>query len=147
MNQSECGTNDIASSVPFILLASDSRRGAEQLHRSLQQEGFTVQLASGYSDLEDHNFERETPQRCHHIRMVLSCSKSPICNRLKLPSTVAMRLKRRNASQFVGYIVDPILHTSGLAGDAVFPRSPHHLPQALHDFFRDGSAAFAIVAP
>lgn len=140
MNQSECGTNDIASSVPFILLASDNRRGAEHLHRSLQQEGFTVQLASGYSDLEDHNFEQRDSATLspHPQGVVLLEVTDP--RSVEAAVDVAMRLKRRNASQFVGYIVDPILHTSGLAGDAVFPRSVRHLPRALRDFFRDGSA-------
>jgi len=130
MNGKKIISDNFASSVPLILLASDSKRGAEHLHRTLQQEGFSVQLAPGYHDLEYQDLES------------LSYSGSVVLLEVSNPQSVeaavdvAMRLKRRDAAQFVGYIVDPILHTSGLAGDAVFPRSTHHLPQALRDFFR-----------
>ncbi len=132
MNESESSLNNIASSVPFILLASDSSRAAEHLQRTLQQEGFNVQLAPGYQDLESLS---------HHQSPVVLLEVSSLQS-VEAAVAAAMRLKRGNADQFVGYIVDPILHTSGLAGDAVFPRSPHHLPQALRDFFRG-----EIVAP
>jgi hypothetical protein len=40
-------------------------------------------------------------------------------------------LKRQDPLLFIGYIADPILHTSGLAGDAIFPRSAEQLASAL----------------
>jgi len=126
MNEIKNNSNDIAFSDPRILLASDSRRGADHLHRTLQQEGFSVQLAPGYHDLE-------SPAQHQNAVILLEVSDS---QSVEAAVEAAMRLKRRNAGQFVGYIVDPILHTSGLAGDAIFPRSTHHLPQALRDFFR-----------
>jgi len=126
MNGKKSTADDFASSIPIILLASDSRRGADHLHRTLQEEGFSVQVAPGYHDLESLSQ--------HQNAVVLLEVSSP--QSVEAAIDAAMRLKRRNAGQFVGYIVDPILHTSGLAGDAIFPRSTHHLPQALRDFFR-----------
>jgi len=126
MNEINSTLKDTASSVPLILLASDSKRGAEHLHRILQQEGFSVQLAPGYHDLE-------SPAQHQSVVVLLEISN---LQSVEAAVDAAMRLKRRNPGQFVGYIVDPILHTSGLAGDAIFPRGTHHLPQALRDFFR-----------
>jgi len=135
MNVKNNTSHNLASSVPFILLASDNSRGAEHLHRILQQEGFRVRVAPTYSDLEHHDFEQRdsaSPSQHQHVLVLLEVSS---LQSVEAAIAVAIRLKRRNAGQFVGYIVDPILHTSGLAGDAIFPRSPHHLPQALRDFF------------
>ena len=52
----------------------------------------------------------------------------------------ALRVKRANASQFVGYLADASLETSGLAGDAVFPRSAARVEEALrrHSMNGDG---------
>jgi hypothetical protein len=125
MNAKE-NDNGFVSSIPTILLASDSQRAAEHLHRTLKQEGFAVQLVPAYHDLD-------SPGQHQNVVVLLEISS---LQSVEAAVAAAMRLKRLNAGQFVGYIVDPILHTSGLAGDAIFPRSTHHLPQALRDFFR-----------
>lgn len=125
---------NFSASIPPILLASDSPRGGELLHRNLQQEGFRVHLAPGYQDLEPIWQQCRPPLRQHLDGVVLlEVSK---LQSVEAAVDLAMRLKRRDARQFVGYLADPILRTSGLAGDAIFPRSAHHLPQALHDYFR-----------
>ena len=46
----------------------------------------------------------------------------------------ALRVKRGNAGQFVGYLADANLETSGLTGDAVFPRSAERLEGALRRY-------------
>jgi hypothetical protein len=47
----------------------------------------------------------------------------------------ALRLKRRDPGQFVGYLADPVLHCSGLAGDAIFPRVSRQLAKVLKRYF------------
>lgn len=42
-----------------------------------------------------------------------------------------IEVKRGNAQQFVGYLADASLETSGLAGDAVMPRSAAKVEDAL----------------
>ena len=43
----------------------------------------------------------------------------------------ALRVKRADAAQFVGYLADASLSASGLGGDGVFPRHADQLPGAL----------------
>jgi hypothetical protein len=119
-------TSDESAEIPLILLASDNPRVAEHLHRSLRQEGFQVHLAPGYDELE--------PLLRPHEQGIVLLEISSLRS-VEEAVGLAIRIKRRNASQFVGYLADPVLHHSGLAGDAIFPRSAHHLPQALRDHF------------
>ena len=128
MDTEQPNFDDFSSFMPPILLASDNPRVASYLHRTLEEEGLSVQLAPGYGEIEPLS-------QSHQGAIVLievshQQSVEPAVN-------IALRLKRRNANRFVGYLADPILHTSGLAGDAIFPRSTHHLPAALRDHFRD----------
>jgi CheY-like chemotaxis protein len=116
----------LSSSLPFILLASDSPRIAEALYRDLQQEGFRVHFAPGYAEIE--------PLWQQHQHEVVLLEVSSL-HSVESAVDIALRLKRRDANQFVGYLADPLLHTSGLAGDAIFPRATRHLPQALRDYF------------
>jgi hypothetical protein len=113
-------------SAPHILFASDNHRVAGPLHRSLQQAGFHVQLAQDY-------YELESLWQQHRHRVVLIEVSS--LHSIEAAVDVAMRLKRHDANQFVGYLADPILRTSGLAGDAIFPRNSPHLSQALREHF------------
>jgi len=50
----------------------------------------------------------------------------------------ALNVKRSNAEQFVGYLADANLDTSGLAGDAVLPRSGAKLKERLRQYFAEG---------
>jgi hypothetical protein len=126
MNSQEDDPQILPSSFPFILLASDSPRTAEGLYRDLLREGFRVHFAPGYAQIEP------LWQQHRHDVVLLEVSNP---QSVETAVDIALRLKRRDARQFVGYLADPVLHTSGLAGDAIFPRSPHHLPQALRDHF------------
>jgi hypothetical protein len=119
--------SDFLSFIPPILLASDNPRVASYLHRTLEEDGLSVRLAPGYGELEPLS-------QSHQGAIVLI----EVSHQYSVEAAVnlALRLKRRNASRFVGYLADPILHSSGLAGDGIFPRSSHHLPAALRDHFR-----------
>ena len=121
-------SDGFSSSLPLILLASDNPRLAEHLHRSFQQQGLSVELAPGYSELEG---------------LAQTYAKGIALIEVSHPQSVeaavelALRLKRHNTRRFVGYLADPILHSSGLAGDAIFPRSAPHLITVLRSHFRD----------
>ena len=117
-------------SLPLFLLASDNPRLAAHLQHALQTEGISVKFAPGYSDLETLSLAHENGI----ILIEVSHQQS-----VEAAVDLALRLKRRNASQFVGYLADPILHTSGLAGDAIFPRSVKQLPDALRAYFSSES--------
>jgi response regulator RpfG family c-di-GMP phosphodiesterase len=43
----------------------------------------------------------------------------------------ATQIKRHKPRQFLAYLADPILRSSGLAGDAIFARDMRTLPDAL----------------
>jgi len=111
---------------PTILLASDTDRLGTSLHRALRDEGFDVHYAGPYAGcdprLNDRSFD-----------VVLL----EVTGEYAVESAVeaALRIKRGNRSQFVGYLADPALNASGLAGDGVFPRSTALLPEALRRFF------------
>ena len=105
-----------------ILLASDSERHGNSIHQLLKEDGFAIDYAGSYSEIEDHIKERE-------FDVVLL----EVTGEHAVESAVdaALRVKRANAGQFVGYLADADLETSGLAGDAVFPRNTEKLRQAL----------------
>lgn len=117
-------------SIPRIFLASDNPRLAAPLYRTLEQDGMRVDFAPGYHELE---LRLEA-----HVKAIVLLEVSEQQS-VEAAVDLALRLKRRNANQFVGYLADPVLHTSGLAGDAIFPRSARHLPAALRDHFKSGT--------
>lgn len=112
------------SSSPHILLGCDSPNTCAPIHRLIENAGFRVQFAGDYSSVEDLLFEHD---------VVLLDVSAP--EAVEAAVETALRLKRRNSGQFVGYLADPLLDNSGLAGDAIFPRSPMSLPEALRSFF------------
>jgi hypothetical protein len=132
-NQFSDGSDQIlASDFPNILLAGDNSRVAEALHQKLVEEGFAVHLAPGYRALE------VLWQQHRHPIVLLDVSN---IHAVEAAIDAAMAIKRRDSSQFVGYLADPILRTSGLAGDAIFPRNLHLLPDALRMHFSQPSAS------
>lgn len=114
--------------IPSILLASDTDRLGSSLHRALEEDGFEVAYAGNYSGilriLSRQNFD-----------LVLL----EVTGEYAVEDAVAtaLRVKRNNAEQFVGYLADSGLEASGLAGDGIFPRSSARLPQMLRRFFVD----------
>jgi len=114
---------------PLILLASDSERHGNTMHRALEQHGFEVEYAGDYAHVHSLLNERK-------FDMVLLEVTS---ERAVEPAVAAaLRVKRGNASQFVGYLADASLEASGLAGDAVFPRNAARLPAELRRCMVDG---------
>ena len=124
MKTAQFNSADLTS--PLILLSGDNNRTTALLHDSLTDEGFQVQLAAGYQDLETLWQQRRHPM----ILLEVSGSQS-----VEAAVDTALSLKRRDPQQFVGYLADPVLHTSGLAGDAIFPRTPDQLASALRRHF------------
>lgn len=111
---------------PTILLASDTERLGTSLHRALRDEGFNVHYAGPYSGcdarLRDEAFDVVLLEVTGEYAVELAVE-------------AALRIKRSNRAQFVGYLADPALNASGLAGDGVFPRSTARLPEELRRFF------------
>ena len=108
--------------TPRILLGSDSDHRDTSAKEALIEAGFHVDVASGYDHAEQlWNRERHGVVL---IEVSYAISVDPAVQ-------LAMRLKQQDRRQFVGYLADPILHTSGLAGDALFPRDSRRLPEAL----------------
>ena len=125
-NQSNATSFKQAES-PQILMAGDNARTAIILHQALAQAGFRVELAAGYHELEDLWQQQRHP-------MILLEISSP--QAVEAAIHTALQLKYQDPQQFVGYIADPLLHTSGLAGDAIFPRGSEKLTRALRQHFR-----------
>lgn len=117
---------------PSILLASDSQRMGSSLHRVLLDEGFEVHFAGNYSNLDAH-----LTQRPFDIVLLEVTGDYAVEDAVH----AALRVKRANSAQFVGYLADSALDASGLAGDGVFPRSAARLPDALRSFFAADSGA------
>lgn len=112
----------LRSSQPRILLASDSTRQGGSMRQLLESAGFQVEYAGDYSRL-DHALHA---QAFDAILLEVTGEHA-----VEAAVAAALRVKRANARQFVGYLADPPLHTSGLAGDGVFPRSVSRLSAAL----------------
>jgi len=119
-------TDPDTSDLPLILLASDELRLASNLQRALRQQRFAVVLAPEYRDLES------LAQSHHNAIVLLEVSRH---QSVEAAVETAMRIKRSNASRFVGYLADRLLHNSGLAGDGIFPRNAQHLTEALRNHF------------
>jgi hypothetical protein len=119
------------SFFPTILLASDDARAAEAFRLKLSKEGFTITLAAGYPGLEG------MWQQHRHAIILLDVVSA---RSVDAAVDMALNIKRHDPSQFVGYLADPILRTSGLAGDAIFPRSANLLPQLLRTHFTPRTA-------
>jgi len=126
MKTAQCNSVNFTPISPLILLSGDNDRTTTLLHDSLTDEGFQVQLAAGYHDLETLWQQRRHPM----ILLEVSGPQS-----VEAAVDTALSLKRQDPQQFVGYLADPVLHTSGLAGDAIFPRTPDQLACALRRHF------------
>lgn len=119
-------SNELSFNSPPILLSGDNARTASLLHQALSEQGFRVQLAPTYKDVEAL-WLRDRPSM-----VLLEVSGS---HAVEAAVQLALRLKRHDNQVFVAYLADPILYSSGLAGDAVFPRTTRHLATALREHF------------
>jgi hypothetical protein len=121
--------NGSLQTSPLILMSGDNIRTASTLHRALCEDGFRVQLAASYCDLEPMWRERQP------LIVLLEVSGA---HSVEAAVKAALNLKRLNPLQFIAYAADPALYTSGLAGDAIFPRTAEHLAEALRHHFDAG---------
>lgn len=130
--------NDERSSYasPLILLSGDNVRTTALLYQSLTEQGFRIQLAPTYKDAETL-WLRDRPSV-----VLLEVSGA---HAVESAVHLALQLKRHDNQVFVAYLADPVLYSSGLAGDAVFPRTTRHLTTALREHFDSeaGSAEFS----
>jgi hypothetical protein len=125
-NTKDGTTEDIPGDLPSILLSGDNARTVLPLHHSLLNQGFRVQFAAYY--------ELEAAWKRHrHPIVLLEVSGA---HSVEAAVNAAMELKRHDPHQFVGYLADPVLHTSGLAGDAIFPRASEDLVKALRNHLK-----------
>lgn len=108
--------------LPRVLLVSDNIRGTDLLQQCLADAGLDVHLAQGYPELES------SWRQDYYTMVLLSVNH---LQSVEAAVEAAISIKRRDPLQFVGYLADPSLWTSGLAGDAIFPRSLRLLPGAL----------------
>jgi hypothetical protein len=124
--------SDVPEGCPSILLATDTVRFGNTLHKALQEQGFDIHFAGEYAALDG---------QLHHGHkfdvILLEVSGD---HAVESAVQTALRVKRIYPEQFVGYIADATLESSGLAGDGVFPRSVAKLPAALRSFFCDDAS-------
>lgn len=98
------------------------------MHRTLQQEGLTIEYAGEYGQLD------EALRRQEFDVVLLEVTGD---DAVEPAVAAALRVKRNHAGQFVGYLADPHLETRGLAGDAVLPRNnPVRLREQLRELLR-----------
>lgn len=96
------------------------------LYQSLTEHGFRVQLAPTFKDAE-RLWLRDRPSM-----VLLEVSGA---HAVESAVHLALQLKRHDHQVFIAYLADPVLYSSGLAGDAVFPRTTRHLTTALREHF------------
>lgn len=107
---------------PSILLAGDSEGHAAGLRRVLEGAGFEVCFAGDYSGLD----QAMDARRFDVILLDVSGQHA-----VEAAVETALRVRRANQWQFIGYLADASLSAAGLAGDGVFPRNARELPRAL----------------
>jgi hypothetical protein len=91
-----------------------------------------VHFASAYNEIEPLWQEKRHPLIPLVVLLEVSGTQG-----VEAAVNAAISLKRKDPLQFVGYLADPVLRTSGLAGDAIFPRAFEQLAKALRNHFRD----------
>jgi hypothetical protein len=123
-------TNSLEREPPLILLCGDNNRTVLLLVRSLTLEGFSVERAPSYDDMAGMWHER----RYQMVLLEVSGAHG-----VEEAVKAALQLKRLDQLLFIAYLADPSLHTSGLAGDAIYSRDPNQLAVALRLQF--GTAA------
>lgn len=110
-----------------ILLASDSGERGARVRHALEQAGFHVVYAGEYEGVE-------TALGSGNFDLVLLEVTGQ--HAVEAAVSAALRIKRTNSEQIVGYLADASLSNSGLAGDGVFPRNSTSLPSVLRSFLR-----------
>ncbi len=86
-------TESLSESLPLILLTGDNPRTSHLLHRALLEEGFQVQLAPSYTQLESL-WHQERPGKKRNARPPSCCWKSQARMRWSAVEA-ALKLKRQ----------------------------------------------------
>jgi PleD family two-component response regulator len=107
-----------------ILLSTDNHRLISSLRNALLKAGFAVDVASDYNHL-DLLWQELNPD----IVLIEVSDSGSVEPAIK----AALRIKQRDAQQFVAYLADASLQMGGLTGDAIFPRDASRLPQILRE--------------
>lgn len=115
----------------LILLSGDNPHSARLLGEMLQDHGFNIQFAQDLSEVETL-WHRQRVRSPVPVMVLLEVTES---RHIEAAVDTALQLKRHDPYQFVGYLADPVLWTGGLIGDAIFPRSPRQLGDALKSYF------------
>lgn len=124
-------TRDVSGRLtgnPSILLASDTERLGSSLHRVLEEQGFEVAFAGNYSGIQ-----RLLSRQNFDVILLEVTGEYAVEDAV----AAALRVKRNNGEQFVGYVADAGLEASGLAGDGIFPRSASRLGEVLRNLFTE----------
>ena len=124
-------TRDVSGRLtgnPSILLASDTERLGSSLHRVLEEQGFEVAYAGNYSAIQ-----RVLSRQNFDVILLEVTGEYAVEDAV----AAALRVKRNNGEQFVGYVADAGLEASGLAGDGIFPRSGSRLGEVLRNLFTE----------
>lgn len=127
-------TESLSESLPLILLTGDNPRTSHLLHRALLEEGFQVQLAPSYTQLESL-WHQERPGKKRNAAPPIVLLEVTGADAVEPAVEAALKLKRQDPLLFIGYLADPVLHASGLAGDAIFPRTSEQLAKSLRRHF------------
>ncbi|HEX5236319.1 MAG TPA: hypothetical protein VFW25_13415 [Silvibacterium sp.] len=130
-----------ADSSPVVLLSGDNTRSALMLHQALVNHGLRVHFAPSYDELEPLWQQHRNSAASPIVLLEVSGAHA-----VEPAVHAALQLKHRDPLLFIGYVADPTLHTSGLAGDAIFPRSPDQLANALQHHFADGDETDTVSA-
>ncbi len=114
------------SSSPRILFSSDDYLLASPIRDVLRKGGFHVDLASSYQQLE---------QVWPSLRPEIVLFEVSRPDSIEPATASALRIKRLDASQFIGYLADANLRTFGLTGDAILSRDVTLLPETLRQIY------------
>lgn len=111
---------------PRILFGSDNQLLISAISSALLNAGFHVDGANDYLHLETLWLQLRPD-------IVLVEVSRP--DSIERATKSALRIKQQDARQFIAYLADGNLRMRGLTGDAILPRDPGVLPQALREAF------------
>lgn len=105
-----------------VLLAGRNSDDLKAIREVLVSAHFDVQHVGSFAEVEDLWLGHR------HQVVLLDVDNHESVTQALLAAT---QIKRHSSQQFLAYLADPILRSSGLAGDAIFTRDARTLPEAL----------------
>ncbi|WP_446744831.1 hypothetical protein [Silvibacterium acidisoli] len=104
------------------MLAGKNSDDLKAIREVLSSAHFAVQHVGSFAEVEELWLQHR-----HHAVLLDVDNHESVAQAL----LAATQIKRHSSQQFLGYLADPILRSSGLAGDAIFARDARTLPEAL----------------